>query len=109
MNHQAHILQRLPRAIGVAHPVHGDRRHDRGGIVSASPSRTCYFGNAHFGDTTTPQGSRPTGIDFTTSDPATSITEMSLESPLVVSRYFWSGVKAICHTRCPTNRYLRTS
>jgi hypothetical protein len=61
-------------------------------------------GEVHFGDTTTPHGRRPTWIDFTTSSAPTSIIETSLERPLVVSRYFWSGVNAICQTRCPTNR-----
>src|ERR1700760_3477113 len=40
---------------------------------------------------------------------ATSITETSLETPLVTSRYFSSGVNAMCQTRCPTSRYLVTA
>src|ERR1700722_17823281 len=39
---------------------------------------------------------------------ATSITETSFETPLVVRRYFSSGVKAMCHTRWPTSRYFCT-
>ena len=57
-----------------------------------------------FGETTTPQGCSPTLIDLMTFSSATSTTEMSLELPLVVIRYFWSGVKAICQTRWPTSR-----
>ena len=105
---QADVLQRLARPIGVADAAHGERRHGRRGIGRGARRRIGDGGGAHFGDTTTPQGSRPTWIDFTTSSEATSITEMSLESPLVVSRYFWSGVNAICQTRCPTSRYFRT-
>src|SRR5207302_2566767 len=102
---QADVLQRLARPIGVADAVHGNcRRQIRRGTNGRIGERV----GAHLGDTTTPHGSRPTWIDFTTSRAAVSITEMSLESPLVVSRYFWSGVNAICQTRCPTNRYFRT-
>ena len=62
----------------------------------------------HRGAIAMPQGSSPTWIVLTTFCAATSITETSLETPLVVSRYFSSGVKAMCQTRCPTSRYLVT-
>src|ERR1700704_1990785 len=39
---------------------------------------------------------------------ATSITDTSFDTPLVTSRYFSSGVNAMCQTRCPTSRYLVT-
>src|SRR3954453_18320688 len=39
---------------------------------------------------------------------ATSMTDTSLDTPLVTSMYFSSGVNAICQTRCPTSRYLVT-
>src|SRR6202012_1351500 len=57
----------------------------------------------------TPQGNSPTWIDLMTFCAATSITETSLETPLATSRYFSSGVKAPCQTRCPTSRYFRTA
>ncbi len=106
---EADILQRLVRTVGMAHAAHFKRRERwRRRIGHGRRSGVCDDRCAHCGDTTTPQGRRPTWIDFTTSSDATSITEMSFESPLVVSRYFWSGVNAICQTRCPTSRYLRT-
>ena len=43
-------------------------------------------------------------IDLLTSRLSTSITETSPLTPLVVSKRFWSGVNAICQTRCPTSR-----
>src|SRR4051794_10615252 len=55
-----------------------------------------------------PQGSSPTWIVLITFCAATSMTETSLDTPLVTSRYFSSGVNAICQTRCPTSRYLVT-
>ncbi len=105
---EADIVQRLARTVSMANPVHCDGRYHRHGIKRGGNRQIGDCGHDHFGDTTTPQGSRPTGIDFTTSSPATSMTEISFDSPLVVSRYFWSGVNARCQTRCPTNRYLRT-
>src|SRR5262249_21780559 len=58
--------------------------------------------------TTTPQGYRPTLIERTTLSLSTSITDTSLEAPLVVNSSFWSGVKASCQTRWPTRRYFST-
>src|ERR1700746_3131466 len=46
---------------------------------------------------------------LTTLSAATSITETSFDIPLVVSKYFWSGVNAKCQTRWPTSRYFLTS
>src|SRR4051812_18625537 len=63
----------------------------------------------HCGATATPQGRRPTWIDLITFSAATSMTETSLESPLVASRYLSSGANAICQTRWPTSRYFSTS
>jgi hypothetical protein len=59
-------------------------------------------------ETATPQGNSPTCIVSITLSAATSITETSFERPLVVKRYFSSGVNAMCHTRCPTSRYFLT-
>src|ERR1700753_1556049 len=56
-----------------------------------------------------PQGSSPTWMDLITFCAATSMTETSLETPLVTSRYFSSGVNAMCQTRWPTSRYFFTS
>src|SRR5271166_4408536 len=108
LHRQADVLQRLARSVGVADVPYGERRTGTRDVGHAVRHRDGDRVGAHFGDTTTPQGSRPTGIDFTTSSEATSIIEMSLESPLVVKRYFWSGVNVICQTRCPTSRYFRT-
>jgi hypothetical protein len=41
-----------------------------------------------FGEIATPQGSRPTGMLFTTFSASTSITETSFEVPLVVKSCF---------------------
>ena len=57
----------------------------------------------------TPQGTMPTGIDFTTLRFGTSITDTSLLFPLVVNSNFSSGVSANCQTRWPTRRYCSTS
>src|SRR5437764_144042 len=61
------------------------------------------------GEIATPQGSSPTWIVLMTLRLATSMTETSFETPLVVKRYFSSGVKAMCQTRCPTRRYFSTA
>ena len=60
--------------------------------------------SVQFGDTTTPQGCSPTGIDLVTVLLATSMTDTSLEMPLVVKSSASSGVKASCQTRWPTSR-----
>ena len=56
-----------------------------------------------------PHGNSPTWMVLITFCAATSITETSLDTPLVTSRCFSSGVKAMCQTRCPTSRYLITA
>src|SRR5260370_29690593 len=63
----------------------------------------------HGGAKLIPQGSSPTWIVLITFCADTSITETSLETPLVTSRYFSSGVNAMCQTRWPTRRYLVTA
>src|SRR6267154_3003448 len=55
-----------------------------------------------------PQGSSPTWIVLIAFCADTSITETSLDTPLVTSRYFSSGVNAMCQTRWPTRRYFVT-
>src|SRR4051812_33752988 len=55
-----------------------------------------------------PQGSSPTWMVLITLSAATSMTDTSFDTPLVTSRYFSSGVNAMCQTRCPTKRYLVT-
>src|SRR5271155_198972 len=61
-----------------------------------------------FGAKATPHGNSPTWIDLMTFCFATSITETSLETPFATTRYFSSGVKSPCQTRCPTSRYFAT-
>src|SRR5216683_1145644 len=55
-----------------------------------------------------PQGSSPTWMVLITFCATTSMIETSLDTPLVTSRYFSSGVNAMCQTRWPTRRYLVT-
>src|SRR5215472_1661324 len=73
---QADVLQRLARSVGVADVLYSKRRTARSNV--GVRHRDGHRVGAHFGDTVTPQGSRPTWIDLTTSSEATSITEMSL-------------------------------
>src|SRR5271166_6270425 len=63
---------------------------------------------SHCFEIATPQGKEPTAIDLMTFSAATSMTDMSFETPLVVSRYLPSGVSSNCQTRWPTSRYFRT-
>src|SRR5579871_1051355 len=63
---------------------------------------------SHCFEIATPQGNEPTGIDLITFRAATSMTETSFETPLVVKRYLPSGVSSSCQTRWPTSRYLIT-
>src|SRR5262249_47960190 len=63
----------------------------------------------HCWEIETPQGSSPTWTVFTTFRLATSMTETSFDRPLVVRRYFSSGVNAMCQTLWPTRRYFLTS
>ena len=64
---QADVLQRLARSVGVADVAHSERRHGRCRARRGARREIGDAVGAHFGDTTTPQGSRPTWIDFTTS------------------------------------------
>src|SRR4051812_18620589 len=66
-------------------------------------------GCGHGGAIVMPQGSSPTWIVLITFCAATSMTDTSLDTPLVTSRYFSSGVNAMCQTRWPTRRYLVTA
>src|SRR3954447_369742 len=102
---EADVNERAPLAIGVT-DISNRERGDRG--VGVKSGHKHLAGKRHRGDTATPHGKDPTGIDFTTFSPATSITETSFETPFVDSRYFSSGVKASCQTRCPTSRYFLT-
>src|SRR5690348_15187207 len=102
---EGNIDQRFATAVAVADVLHLERgraqcRNPHVRLCArTSPERDCRPAHWGGGATATPQGKRPTGMDLITSSLSTSITEMSLESPLVVSRYRPSGVNAICHTR----------
>src|SRR5262245_37049168 len=74
-------------------------------MMKAAVSPIC-IGHCHRGDIAMPHGSSPTWIVLTTFCAATSMTETSLETPLVARRYFSSGVNAMCQTRCPTSKYF---
>src|SRR6478609_585867 len=56
-----------------------------------------------------PQGSSPTWMVLMTFCAATSMTDTSFDTPLVTSKCFSSGVKAMCQTLWPTSRYFLTS
>src|ERR1019366_7503930 len=95
---KGNITQGLARAVAMAHA--GDVQ--RGGyraILLAARGGLIWRGKTHCGAITTPQGKEPAAIDFTTLRLATSITETSFETPLVVKRYLASGVNANCQTR----------
>ena len=107
------IDQGAARAVGMADAADRQRRRARrcpAGLKrpAASGDRMLCVWCRH-GDIVTPQGSSPTWIVLMTFCAATSITETSLETPLVTSRYFSSGVNAMCQTRWPTRRYLVTA
>ena len=55
-----------------------------------------------------PRGNARLLIERTTRSFSTSITDTSLEAPLVVNRNFSSGVNPSCQTRWPTRRYFST-
>src|ERR1700721_533057 len=76
--------------------------------VSARPRKPPAGSRDQFGAKATPQGSSDLWIDLMTFCFATSITETSLDTPLATTRYFSSGVKSPCQTRCPTSRYFAT-
>ena len=94
-------IERPPRAIGMADA--GDRQGGRGCDAirpdRGTPHRRRCVSAPHGGAIVMPQGSSPTWMDLITFCAATSITETSFETPLVTSRYFSSGVNAMCHRR----------
>src|ERR1700730_16045237 len=95
---ESHVDQRLTRPITMAHALDGQR----GGLwflEGHEERRYCR-------EIATPQGNSPTWIVLMTLRLATSTTETSFDTPLVVKRYFSSGVKAMCQTRWPTRRYF---
>src|SRR5207248_3332780 len=106
------VDQRTSGAIAVADAGNRQGRHRRG-VGPGSDVRWCRAGSGcirrHGCAIVMPQGSSPTWIVLITFWAATSITETSLEIPLVTSRYFSSGVNAMCQTRWPTRRYLMTA
>src|SRR5262245_36592062 len=106
---KAHVVERLAGAIEVADAF--DRDGGRlGGAHSMHHEPRRRLGNdLHRWEIATPHGSSPTWIDLITLRLATSMTETSFDTPLVVRRYFSSGVNAICHTRWPTRRYFCTA
>src|SRR5947209_9915473 len=96
---ECHILQRLASAIRVAQPLHRQRRSiERRGAIHPRHSREMVM----------PHGNSPTWIVLITRSEATSMTDTSFERPFVLSRYFSSGVNAMCQTRWPTSRYFVT-
>src|SRR5262245_32129284 len=74
--------------------------------VVVSPTGVKRTGKLHCCEIAIPQGSSPTWIVLMTLRFATSMTETSFDTPLVVRRYFSSGVNAMCQTRWPTRRYF---
>src|SRR4029077_11331962 len=105
-------------AVGMADAVDRQRRHGsgiasgRGEIRLREAGGGCVnrgHGLASGFAIVMPQGSSPTWMVLITFCAATSMTETSLETPLVTNRYFSSGVNAICQTRWPTSRYLVTA
>src|SRR6476661_3769726 len=112
-NREADVGERPPGSIGMAEAVDRQRRHP-GSSVSGTKIRSHRASGGcardrHGCAIVMPQGSSPTWIVLITFCAATSITETSLDTPLVTSRYFSSGVNAMCQTRWPTRRYLVTA
>src|SRR3984957_2461242 len=97
---EAPIIQRDPRSIGVRYALHRERADAR---LQRRVGDHC-----HCFEIATPQGNEPTGIDLITFSAATSMTDTSLETPLVDKRYLPSGVNSNCQTRWPTSKYLST-
>src|SRR5216683_2029748 len=99
-------------AIGMADAIDRQRGHF-GRTAAAVTVRRSLSGEGRVGcghgcAIAMPQGSSPTWIVLITFCATTSMIETSLDTPLVTSRYFSSGVNAMCQTRCPTRRYLVT-
>src|SRR5271166_1050332 len=97
---EANLVQRDPRSIGVRNVLNRERAD--GGLRRRGGDRDHCF------EIATPQGNEPTGIDLITFSAATSTTDTSFETPLVVKRYLPSGVSSSCQTRWPTSRYFST-
>src|SRR5438046_32222 len=97
----------------MAHPIDRERRRVRGVHLLRAGGRRRQIdrgrGGFRHGCIAMPQGSSPTWMVLMTFWAATSITETSLERPLVESRYFPSGVNAMCQARWPTRRYFVTA
>src|SRR3981189_2063971 len=96
----------------MADAVDRQRRHFER-IVAAATVRLALAGDGGVGcrhgcAIVMPQGSAPTWMVLITFCATTSMIETSLDTPLVASRYFSSGVNAMCQTRWPTRRYLVT-
>src|SRR4051812_11100485 len=99
---ESHVDQRRTRPITMAHTLDRKRGRQLWVLDRHAERRYCR-------EIATPQGSSPTWIVLMTLRLATSMTETSFDTPLVVKRYFSSGVKAMCQTRCPTRRYFSTA
>src|SRR6185312_15608656 len=89
---KADVYQRSPWAVGMVDANDRQGRHFGGlslriGVRQprCGAGRICH---RHRGDIATPHGSSPTWIVLITFCAATSITETSLDTPLVASRYF---------------------
>src|SRR6266481_5125093 len=99
-------------AIGMADAIDRQRGHFGRTAAAATVRRgragEGRVGRGHGCAIAMPQGSSPTWIVLITFCATTSIIETSLDTPLVTSRYFSSGVNAMCQTRWPTRRYLVT-
>ena len=97
----------VARAIAVAHAVDGDGGAARRASCHAScgpPVQPAVAEGRKVYDRreiAIPQGNSPTWIDLMTRRLATSMTETSFDTPLVVRRYFSSGVNAMCQTADP--------
>ena len=105
---EAHVIERLAGAVEVADALDGDgRRLARAHSMHYGPRRSAgKWQRRHRSETATPQGNSPTWIVLITLRLATSMMETSFDTPLVVRRYFSSGVNAVCQTRWPTRRYF---
>src|SRR5262249_14574668 len=105
------IDQGAPRTIGMVDALDGQCGHAArvlpGRALGADAAGGYRIDRCH-GCIVMPQGSSPTWMVLITFCATTSITETSLDTPLVTSKYFSSGVKAMCQTRCPTRRYFVT-
>src|SRR5208283_1023922 len=80
---EGNIVQSIALAIAMAHACDVHRGSDYACVLAARGFRI-RRGKTHWSAIATPQGKEPTGIDFTTLRFATSITETSFETPLVV-------------------------